>query len=75
MSVGIWITPALLAGLFLIFWVTTWLERLVTPPDFAPEFGMPEAADPGFADSAARPLSLGMDRQLGANAEANRPKE
>ena len=39
MSVGIWITPALLAGLFLILWVTTRLERLVTPPDLAPEFG------------------------------------
>ena len=66
MNVGLLMVPAVLAGLVMILWAATWLERLVAPPAFAPELRMPATTDMGFAATAARPQSLGSDGQLGA---------
>jgi hypothetical protein len=32
MSLGLWSVPAVVAGLFSLLWITTWLDRLVGPP-------------------------------------------
>ncbi|MDQ6615729.1 MAG: hypothetical protein M3083_13560 [Actinomycetota bacterium] len=32
MNIGLWITPAMLAGVCAVLWVTTRLERLVSAP-------------------------------------------
>jgi hypothetical protein len=31
MSVAVWSPPAVLAGLVILLWVTSWLDTLVTP--------------------------------------------
>lgn len=53
MSIGLWMTPALLAGLFAILWVTARLERLVVTPLFAG--GTPT---PGASGAASLPPLL-----------------
>ena len=53
MIVALWMTPALLAGLFAILWVTTRLERLVLAPLVAGETPTSRASGP-----ASLPLPL-----------------
>lgn len=43
MNVGFWGAPAVLAGLVMVLWVASWLERLVERPTFDVEL----VADPG----------------------------
>ncbi len=66
MNVGLWIAPAVLAGLALFVWFASRLERLVAPPAFDPLPPMPVVVETGLTDTAADPESLSMDGQLGA---------
>jgi hypothetical protein len=53
MIAGLWVAPVVLAGLVVILWITTLLERLVARPPFEPELkATPKAADAGFTDVA-----------------------
>jgi hypothetical protein len=65
-SVGLWIAPAVVAGLSMFLWFATRLERLVAPP--ALDAGLPTigAVETGLSDTVAGPESLRMDGQLGA---------
>jgi len=37
MIAGLWVAPAVLAGMVAVLWATTWLERLVAPPATGPD--------------------------------------
>jgi hypothetical protein len=49
MSYGLWIGPAVLAGLFVILRAAIWLERLA-PAAFEPVLPTPDGVDTGFAE-------------------------
>jgi len=60
MSVGIWIGPVVLAGLFALLWLATWLEGLVAPPGLEPEWPVRTAID------APRPDAIPESEVVGA---------
>ena len=60
MIAGLWMTPAVLAGLFAILWVTSWLERQVAPPLVGGGVKGPQVVETAFALMAARTDSLAM---------------
>jgi hypothetical protein len=65
-SVGLWIAPAVLAGLALFLWFATRLERLVARPAFEPGLPITVAVETRLSDTVAGPDSRSMDGQLGA---------
>jgi hypothetical protein len=69
MIVGLWMTPAVLAGLFAILWVTTRLERLVVTPLVAGEFAHAPSVGTSapIAARAATHASLDTSTQLEAD--------
>ena len=60
MIAGLWMTPAVLAGLFAILWVTSWLERQVAPRPVGGGVKGPQVVEMAFALISARADSLGM---------------
>jgi hypothetical protein len=70
-NVGLWMPPAVLAGLALVLWVATRLEHLVTPPLSTPDYQIPGVVDTGFTDVTARPEALNVDGPLGAELASN----
>lgn len=71
MIVGLWMTPALLVGLFAMLWVTTWLEPLVASPLPTGVGGM--QARTAFLLAAASADSLGMPGAGSAPPSGVRP--
>ena len=53
MTVGVWMVPAVLAGLAVILSAATWLERVVAPAAFQVELLIPDAVDYVVAVAAA----------------------
>lgn len=64
MNVGLWIVPAVWAGVFVILWAAIGLERFVTSPGLVRPIR--QAADADHTDAAARPEVLGVARQPAA---------
>ena len=75
MNVGLWMAPAVLAGLSAILWAATWLEHLAAPLAFDPGLGMPEAVDTEFTTPPlAQSLSVRMATSA-PNSGADPPRE
>jgi hypothetical protein len=62
MIVALWMTPALLAGLFAILWATTRLERLVVTALVAGETPVPSNVETRLAPTAARATTAAIAR-------------
>jgi hypothetical protein len=56
MSVGLWVAPTVLAGLFAVLWLATALERLVALPSADPE--LPALEGPGPDLNVVAPVQL-----------------
>jgi hypothetical protein len=52
MSVGVWMVPAVLAGVVGILWAATWFERVVAPTTFAIEVPNPQQVAAAVVDAA-----------------------
>ena len=63
----------MLAGLFVILWGATWLERLVAPPDLDPMREMAKGIERELAPSSARPEVFSVDGTLGAELATTNP--
>ncbi|MHB8467630.1 MAG: hypothetical protein ACYDH6_17815 [Acidimicrobiales bacterium] len=63
MSFGLWIAPAVMAGLFAFVWFATWLERLVPLPAID-ETWSTESLDSVVTGTSAHAEPIGTDGLL-----------
>ncbi|MDQ6947637.1 MAG: hypothetical protein M3256_15550 [Actinomycetota bacterium] len=73
MNVGLWMAPAVCAGLFSFLWAAAWLERLVAPPGFAHDMRVGEGVALAPTDTRRPPIAHGFDGDLAAGLEELSP--
>jgi hypothetical protein len=72
-NVGLWSAPAVLAGLFVILWGATWLERFVAPPGLDAKPEMAEAANTEPTGPPATTEVFSVDGALTADLAITTP--